>query len=151
MTASKSVNVAPTRKPTSVNPSHPSPMDAGSCKRNSDTSCDQAGIATSTTLVVSAINTLFINDPNNLIVVGLEQLDYFTILALAVASVLRNWSKYRSPDLGNAARWLDVGVKPIQRIGPAILLNDSAMKTPQSARFRNPAATCNDANFLTHM
>jgi hypothetical protein len=126
-------------------------MDAGSRKRNSGTCCDQAGIATNTTLVASAINMLFINDPNNLIVVGLDQLDYFTILACAVASARRKWSKYSSPDLGNAVRWLDIGVQLIQRNGPAILLNDSAMKTPQSARFRNPAAMCNDANFLTHM
>ncbi len=51
-------------------------MDAGSRKRNSGTSCDQAGNATSTTLVASVINTLFINDPNILIVVGLDKLDY---------------------------------------------------------------------------
>jgi hypothetical protein len=39
-------------------------------------SCDQAGNATSTTLVASAINTFFMNDPNILIVVGLDQSDY---------------------------------------------------------------------------
>ena len=151
MAASVSVNSALTRKATSVNPLHPSPSDPGSCNRNSDICYDQAGIATSTTLVASAINMLFINDPNNLIVVGLDQLNYFTILACAVASACRKWSKYSSPDLGNAARWLDVGAQLIQRNEAAILLNDSAMKMPQSARFRNPAAMCNDANFLTHM
>jgi hypothetical protein len=40
-------------------------------------SCDQAGVAISTRLVVSAFNTLFINDPDNLIIVGLDGLDYF--------------------------------------------------------------------------
>jgi hypothetical protein len=118
-------------------------------------SCDQAGNATSTTLVASAINTFFMNDPNILIVVGLDQSDYFTILACAVASARRIWSKYIasviSVMLSGGFRWLDVEVQPIQRNGSAILLNDSAMKTPQSARFRNSAGMRNDAYFLTHM
>ena len=39
-------------------------------------------------------------------VVGLDGLDYFKILAFAVASARRTWSKYSSPDLGNAVGWL---------------------------------------------
>ena len=52
---------------------------------------------------------LFINDPNNLIVVILDGLDYFRISAFAEASARRTWSKYSPPDLGNAVGWPEVG------------------------------------------